>query len=169
MRSNINERFDSKVKKTKTCWLWFGGKNEKGYGIFFIKRSKRTGKTTFSKSHRFSWERHYKRKAGKKCVLHKCDVAQCVRPSHLFLGTRLDNNRDMIRKGRYVNGNKGKSGPRGEACSSNKYSEIVIRRVFFLKTKGLSRREIEAKTGINRNYIGQILSGDRWKDLQYIN
>lgn len=40
------------------------------------------------------------------CVLHKCDVPQCINPLHLFLGTKADNIFDCIGKGRSTTNQK---------------------------------------------------------------
>lgn len=72
-----------------------GAKNEKGYGV--VGKGRRGEGTT--KSHIMSWYLKHGRYPN-MCVLHKCDNPCCVKPSHLFLGTRADNNRDMWLKGR---------------------------------------------------------------------
>lgn len=76
------------------CWLWTGGTNEGGYGIFNMNL-----KTV--RAHRASYEFHFGRFEKKLCVLHKCDTPACINPNHLFLGTHSDNARDMVTKKRH--------------------------------------------------------------------
>lgn len=90
------ELFWEKVDKSGDCWLWTGATNKKGYGAAW------DGKRT-QKAHRVSYMLAHG-EMPELCVLHRCDVPNCVRPDHLFLGTRIDNNHDMVRKGRHVPG-----------------------------------------------------------------
>jgi hypothetical protein len=95
------DRFFHHVQKTDGCWLWSGYRNDVGYGYAWWRKSNRL-------AHRVAWEiatgvwppstTH---------VCHSCDNPSCVRPDHLFLGTALDNIRDMIAKGRKVVHNRG--------------------------------------------------------------
>jgi hypothetical protein len=92
------DRFWPKVQKTEGCWLWTGGRNSNGYGTFGLNGTKSTA------AHRFSWELVNGSIPHGMWVLHRCDVRHCVRPSHLFLGTRQDNTDDMLGKGRQTRG-----------------------------------------------------------------
>ena len=86
--------FWENVVKTPYCWEWAGSKQAEGYGRFNLHAGVRM------LAHRVSWIlTHGKIQAG-LCVLHKCDNPGCVRPDHLFLGTRTDNDKDRDNKGR---------------------------------------------------------------------
>lgn len=73
------------------CWLWLGGVSyPAGYGRM----------TRGQYAHRVSYEIHRGAVPRGLHVLHRCDNRICVNPDHLFVGTRSDNMRDMMAKGR---------------------------------------------------------------------
>lgn len=93
----IADRFWSKVDTDGDCWEWQAAKNPKGYGFFGLGRRG----DGHALAHRVAYELTTGSIPDGLCVLHKCDNPGCVRPDHLWLGTRADNNRDMIGKGRH--------------------------------------------------------------------
>jgi HNH endonuclease len=85
------------VPELGPCHIWTGCRMANGYGMFRI-----TGPGgRVQLAHRVAW-RIAKGAWPPKCALHKCDGGSlgCVRPDHLFDGTKADNNRDRHRKGR---------------------------------------------------------------------
>lgn len=92
------ERFWKLVSVTGPldCWEWQGYVDKQtGYGDFCYEYpSRHVG------AHRFSWTLVHGPIEDGLCVLHRCDNRVCVNPAHLFLGTKDDNNQDMISKGR---------------------------------------------------------------------
>lgn len=84
------------VKTTEVgeCLIWTGSVKPVGYG-----QIRHGAKTLYT--HRVSWELHFGPVPEGMCVLHHCDVRRCVRPEHLFLGTKADNTADMMAKGRH--------------------------------------------------------------------
>lgn len=98
IRFNLNQeevsRFWNKVLISENeCWEWLAAKNEKGYGVFGIRKYT-------DKAPRISWRLKYGSIKNNLFVLHKCDNPGCVRPDHLFLGTNKQNIEDMILKKR---------------------------------------------------------------------
>jgi hypothetical protein len=75
------------------CWIWLGSTTKDGYGRAWI-----NGKMTTA--HRFSYEHFNEPIPVGMFALHKCDTPSCVNPNHIFIGTRSDNMKDSIRKGR---------------------------------------------------------------------
>ncbi len=88
-------KFWRRVSREAGCWLWLAGKTKQGYGRFKYNGYDRV------MAHRFSWEIHNGTIPDGLFVLHKCDNPPCVRPDHLFLGTKRDNIDDAISKGRW--------------------------------------------------------------------
>lgn len=87
-------KFWVKVSEDKSgCWIWTGRTLPFGHG-----------QTTFGGklqlTHRIAWQLIHGEIPDGKCILHLCDNPACVRPDHLFLGTKSDNNTDRANKGR---------------------------------------------------------------------
>lgn len=98
-------RFWGQMKQVGFCWIWTGAKCTRGYGqINFL------GK--YQLAHRVAWMIHARREPRPippgKWILHRCDTPACIRPSHLYCGTPLDDAVDA-RERRY--GRRGRIGP----------------------------------------------------------
>lgn len=147
--SKVLERFWRLVTKTETCWRWMGYRNKFGHGRIGV------GHELFM-AHRFSWCIHNGEIPAKMCVLHHCDNPECVNPSHLFLGTRADNNSDRDAKGR---GAKGEKMNRG-VLTVEKVKEIKRR-----LANNESHAHIATSLSISTRNVKHILHGDSWKHV----
>lgn len=121
------------------CWIWMGEKDGKGYGRFNI-----ANKT--ERAHRVSWVLTVGPIPPGWCICHECDNRPCVNPAHLFIGTKADNNADMVAKGR-------RRGPakltpeQADTIRSSKEQSILLARRF----------------GVTADIIRRIRRGAIWK------
>jgi len=93
---SIKERFLLRViipDDKNECWVWKGAIYNSGYG-----QTNFMGKKI--SAHRLAYKLFIGEIPDGKCILHICNTRHCCNPDHLFLGTNLDNTKDMIRKGR---------------------------------------------------------------------
>lgn len=97
-------RLASHVTKTDTCWLWTGCKSAFGHGQIGAGAHEPNTPKRLLQTHRVAWELVNGPIPDGMFVLHRCDVPNCVRPDHLFLGTKADNSADMISKSRQKKG-----------------------------------------------------------------
>lgn len=149
-----DDRFWKKVKKGPGCWMWTGFrmKNRFDYGVYAIKRKPR-------RAHRVAWMLARGPIPRGKWVLHKCDTPGCVRPSHLFLGTALDNAHDMIRKGRAVHD---KNLPRGSGHKNSKLNETKVASILRRLASGEALCALAREYGVANNCIFSIKHRETW-------
>jgi hypothetical protein len=83
-RRSPEYRFWAKVEKTDTCWLWQGGKDGSGYGLFKFEGTQR-------RAHRVSYLWANGSIPDGLEIHHHCRVRVCVRPDHLEAVTRIEN------------------------------------------------------------------------------
>ena len=74
------------------CYEWTGC-TYNGYGRVMFRRR-------VTQAHRAAWILEGREIPKGMCLLHSCDNRLCVNVSHLRIGTRADNLRDMYEKGR---------------------------------------------------------------------
>ena len=137
------------------CWLWTGYIQRGGYGVLVTKAA--SGRWHHSMAHRLSYLLYVGRLLPDHDVCHRCDVRACVRPDHLFLGTRLDNMRDAQRKGRTS---------RGATSFHAKLTEAEVRAIREARRQGVQGQVLAERYGVSENTISGIIHGRTWAHLK---
>ena len=141
------DRFNDKYEAVTEsgCWIWMGSVYPRGYGYFHYKNTDRANRAA------------YMLFVGDipdgKIVCHTCDVPEFVNPDHLFLGTNMDNARDMVRKNRQAKGVK---------INSNILTEA---QALEIRSSKVDRNILAEKYKISKSTIYDIKTGRTWKHL----
>lgn len=163
------KRFWEKVAKTETCWLWTASKREKGYGAFVWAND--DGTVVQGRAHRFSWILHRGAIPAGMCILHACDTPACINPDHLFVGTKADNNRDMLEKGRRILGGqrlreRGERGkyPTAEAHPGAKLTSAGATQMRADHAGGMSMSACAKKHGVSVTAVFRVVHSLTWRN-----
>jgi predicted DNA-binding protein (UPF0251 family) len=140
----VTRRLWSEVDKTEGCWLWTGYVRNR-YGSFQI-----AGRHVYA--HRVSYALAFGSVPAGKHVLHRCDTPRCVRPDHLFLGSPLDNVRDMRAKGRAVN----PPTHWGESHPGATLSDEQVAAIRSLRARGIKQRDVASRFGCSQSTVWRI-------------
>lgn len=166
MRESLELRIEKKIDRVTEsgCWIFTGAVNHFGYGMVGLGGRK----DGIDRVHRIMYRKHFGAIPDGMYVCHRCDVPSCCNPSHLFLGTSKDNNRDMELK-------KRNSPPprnihdKGEYRYNSKLTEeIVLKgRAMVLSGDSISSviRYISKITGASSGPIYRALKGRSWRHV----
>ncbi len=150
-RSNTIADFWGRVdiRNSDECWEWQGGRNQKGYGKFYLESGKMY-------AHRFAWTITNGDIPPGTVVRHTCDNPPCCNPAHLELGTHADNMRDAVERGRIARGSR-----QGKAI----LGEGDVTEIWRLLSEKKTQAEVAATYGVGRKAINDIATGKSWSWL----
>jgi hypothetical protein len=145
-------RFWAKVDKRgpDECWEWQAGRSVDGYGKLRVHGLD-------ARAHRIAVLVTSGPFNPSLVVRHRCDNPPCCNPSHLELGTHMDNVRDCVSRGR-------NRPPRGSANAHSRLSEEIVLYIR-INPDRLSNSALASRFGVVPSAISTILSGRTWKHI----
>jgi len=165
--STSDDLFWSHVERTDDCWFWRGCTMSNGYG-----KLNRAGRGVIL-AHRYSYEANVGPIPTGLDVCHRCDIRNCVRPDHLFVGTRADNMADAKAKGRTTIGDRNPSRmyperrPRAETHGRAVLTNAQVRaiRSTVHRPDRPTDAAVAAEYGVSRQTINRIRKRTHWRSL----
>jgi hypothetical protein len=143
--STLKQQFVAKVTwdvDDRGCWIANGYDYRGGYKQLSFKID---GEFKLLSLHRVAYEVFKTAIPEGKCVMHSCDNPSCINPEHLSVGTRRENTKDMLRKGR-------------DRFSPQKLTD---QDVFDIRSSGLGSYKLAEIYDVTPVHIRRIRNGSR--------
>lgn len=152
-RETLAERLARRSERDSStgCLLWTGAvKGKDGYGL--------TSWEGGDLAHRAAYTLAYGSIPTGALVCHRCDVPNCIEPTHLFLGSVADNNRDREKKGRgWV--------PRGEQHYRARLTEDDVRAIRQAYADGETIKSLAGRYDYSPGAMGMLVHRKIWKSV----
>jgi len=146
--SELPKNLQGKVIEVETgCWEWQGSIGSHGYGDLRL-----DGQHWLV--HRFVYSAVFGDIPEGLVIWHTCDNRKCCNPSHLRLGTQLQNMMDKEMKGR---------GNAGDRNGMAKLSREVVEYIREQYIKGRSQSDLARDFNVNRSCIWKVVHGTHWR------
>lgn len=141
------------------CLLWPGPRDKNGYGVITDDRGKQV------RAPRLSYELHHGPLTADRQVRHTCDNPPCFEPAHLIAGTSVENNRDMVERGRarYPGPT---NPPRGEAHHKTSLTADIVRALRTRCAAGESQTALALEYGVHQTAVSSVVRGRTWKHVE---
>lgn|SRR5215471_6097935 len=120
------------------CWNWDRYTDHNGYGVVTVGGVQK-------KVHRVMYELLVGKIPDGMCVCHHCDNPKCINPSHLFLGTPADNQKDAAIKNR----------------KTHKLSLEEVSEIRRLRLAGVKQIPLAEMFGIGQGNVSRIINRKR--------
>ena len=150
----FNERkFEEKVERTDSCWIFNGAKSSKGYGSVRTRQPRK-----MVGAHILAYQKWVGQVDEGMHVLHSCDNPSCVNPEHLSLGTNADNMADRNSKNRQARAfNTPKTKLTKEEADEIRDTYLSSKSIGSKKHTGISYRQLANDYGVTQGAIQAII------------
>lgn len=163
--SDLEKRFWSQVRWSKTCWEWKGTNNISVRGEPTTVR--RVAALLFGLVDRFDEG---------QMVIRICKSKTCVRPDHLFVGSHADMNRNTVAKGthdcgrgkRHMSRTRPDALLRGERHHKTKLTDAKVkemRGLYARRELGWSFRKLARRYGVSYNCVRCVVNRETRVEL----
>ena len=132
------------------CLEWQGSTTWKGYGHI----GRGAPDKGLISTHRAMWEIVFGPIPEGLCVLHTCDNPPCCEPTHLWLGTHIDNLADRVAKGRSAQGER------------NGNAKLTREQVEAIRADTRPGILLATEYEVSQSTVSGVRCGGQWKGLE---